>query len=58
MIPPPDCWRMKSKEDCGVDGLNKRLSKHRGSVSEVVPLNRYYRASLLHTINSLEPGRS
>ena len=34
----PD-WRMNSKEDCGVDGLNKRLSRHR-PVSEV-PLNRY-----------------
>jgi hypothetical protein len=49
----PD-WRMKSKEDYGVDGLNMRLSKHR-SLSEV-PLSRYYRASLLHTINSLDPG--
>lgn len=50
----PD-WRMKSKEDCGVDGLNMRLSKPH-PLSEV-PLSRYYRASLLHTINSLDPGR-
>ena len=50
----PD-WRMKSKEDCGVDGLNRRLSRPR-PVSEV-PLRRYYRASLLHTISSLDPGR-
>lgn len=48
-------WRMKSKEDCGVDGLNRRLSRPL-PLSEV-PLRRYYRASLLHKISSLDPGR-